>query len=419
MNDPVKSVDVLIVGAGIIGTTLANELQRAGRQVLLIDRSDAGLGCSYGNAGWVTPCFSMPLPQPGMLMKSIGWMMDPEGPLYIKPDINLRLIRWMFHFLRCMNEKKMHRSVRALTDISKYSLAAYRKLWETGGYPMDFRPNGLLMISGTESGLKDIQAETQIMAQYGIQSKELDAAAAIAMEPSLKSTVLGGTYFPDEASVEPLATVRAYLAEFEAAGGHFQGQTEVFDFVTEKDQIVQVVTTHGRYAPKLLVLATGPWSAKVAKTLKVNIPLLSGKGYSLIVNDFEVTPKYPMMILDRKIAVTPRDGSVRLAGTLELCDADETITPRRVNAILKGSHHYLKLKPEPQVLETWRGLRPCTPDGVPMLGFSRKWKNLFYSFGHQMLGLQSAPGSARFSTDLITGQTPYTDPSSFDPGRFE
>jgi D-amino-acid dehydrogenase len=419
MNSKAEQVDVLVIGAGIIGATLANELQRSGRQVLMIDRSEAGLGCSYGNAGWVTPCFAMPLPQPGMLLKSMGWMMNPEGPLYIKPEISFLLIRWMTRFLLCMNEKKMRSSIAVLTDISKYSLNAYKTLSQKSPGSMDFKQNGLLMVSGTDQGMAGIQKEIKLMAEHGIPGSLLNAQEALNMEASLKPVIQGGVYFPTEASVEPLEAVRAYVKEFEAAGGRFQTKTEVYDFVTNGDQIEEVITTRGRFRPKLIVLATGPWSPRVAKTLGVNIPLLGGKGYSLIVNEFEVKPKHPMMIVDRKIAVTPRENSVRLAGTMELVNGDESITSRRVKAILKGSAHYLKLSPEPKIQEVWRGLRPCTPDGVPMLGFSKKWGNLFYSLGHQMLGLQSAPGSARFCTDLITGKTPYTNPEPFSPIRFE
>jgi len=318
-----------------------------------------------------------------------------------------------------MNEKKMRSSISVLTDISKYSLETYKNLAQKNPGSFDFRQNGLLMVSGTDSGMKDVEQEFRLMAEHGIPGNLLNADEALKLEPSLKPVIQGGVYFPTEASVEPLEAVRAYVKEFEAAGGKFQSKTEVFDFITNGGQITEVVTTRGTFKPKLVVLASGPWSPKVAKTLNVNIPLMGGKGYSLIVDEFEVKPKHPMMIVDRKIAVTPRENSVRLAGTMELVNGDESITPRRVNAILKGSHHYLKLAPNPKIHEIWRGLRPCTPDGVPVLGFSKKWGNLFYSFGHQMLGVQSAPGSARFCTDLITGKKPITNPEPFDPARFE
>ena len=118
--------DVLIVGGGVIGLASAYELDRAGVKVVVIDKSDPGYGCSYGNAGWITPCFSMPLPMPGMLLKSIGWLTDPESPLYIKPELSWTLFRWLLRFLLSMNRKQMLSSVDALTAISKQSLNSIR-----------------------------------------------------------------------------------------------------------------------------------------------------------------------------------------------------------------------------------------------------------------------------------------------------
>lgn len=411
--------DVLILGAGIVGLTLAHELQKSGRHVTVIDKGEPGFGSSYGNAGWVTPCFAMPLPQPGMFLKSIGWLLNPDSPLHIKPEPSWMLARWMMSFLAAMNEKQMRESIAALTEISKYSLKFYQEMAQRQPNAFGYNQKGLLMVSATEAGLRSARNEMDLMAEHGIPGRSLSAEEVIAMEPSVKPIIRGGVYFPTEASVEPLATVKTLAKEFEAAGGKIQKGTEVFDFKMENGKITEVITTRGTFKADLVVLASGSWSRAMARQLQVTVPILGGKGYSMIVDDFSVTPQYPMMIVERKIAVTPREGSVRLAGTLELVDGDESITPRRVRNILTGSQEYLHLNSNPQIYETWRGLRPCTPDGVPMLGFSKKWSNLFYSVGHQMLGLQSAPGSARLSADLILGRPTLTDPRPFRPERFE
>lgn len=413
-----EKVDVLVMGGGIIGVSLARELQLGGRQVTLIDRGPVGMGCSYGNAGWLTPCFSMPLPQPGMLLKSIGWLFNPESPLYIKPYPSWLLIRWMSHFLLAMNEKKMRESVAVLAEISKYSLKAYGELAQRAPGTFGYDQKGLLMVSGTAAGVKASELEMRLMLERGIPGQSLSAEEILHKEPALKPVIKGGVYFPTEAHAEPLATVQALAKEFTDAGGKIEN-ADVYDFSFEGGKISEVITTRGRYKAELVVMALGTWSRQLARRLEVSVPILGGKGYSMIVEDFDVKPKHPIMILERKIAVTPRADSVRLAGTLELVDGDYGITPRRVNAILKGSNEFMHVKKEPQVRELWRGLRPCTPDGVPMIGFSKKWSNLFYSAGHQMLGLQSAPGSARLAADLIAGRPTITDAKPFRPERFE
>lgn len=414
-----SKVDVLVLGGGIIGLSTALELQKSGRQVTLIDRGQMGHGCSYGNAGWITPCFAMPLPQPGLFWKSIGWLLNPDSPLHIKPEPSWLLARWMMGFLFSMNQKKFHESIAVLTDISKFSLDFYTELAKRHPDDFGFDQKGLLMVSATPSGVTAAEIEMELMLERGIPGKRLEKDEILAMEPSLRPVIRGGVYFPSEAHAEPLATTQTLAQEFLKAGGILKPLTEVFDFTFEGGKISEVHTTRGNFQPDLVVLTMGTWSRVLAERLRVSVPILGGKGYSLITNSFEVKPTHPLMIVDRKIAVTPRADSVRIAGTLELVDQDDSFSPRRLQGILSGAKEHLKMQSDPEIREIWRGLRPCTPDGVPMIGFSKRWSNLFYNVGHQMLGLQSAPGSARLSGDLILGRSPLTDPKPFRPERFE
>lgn len=412
-----QKVDVLVVGAGIIGTSVAQALQAAGRKVTMIDRGAVGYGCSYGNAGWVTPCFAMPLPQPGMFFKSIGWLMKPDSPLRIKPEPSLLLAQWLWHFTRSMNEKKMNQSIEVLAGISKTSLDLYAQM-ATQNPSFGFDRKGLLMVSATDSGLRAAVEEMELMAARGIEGRKLSSDEVAQLEPSLRKGILkGGVFFPQEAHVEPLQAVQRIFKDFQDKGGVFQ-QAEVFDFEFVGNQIKKVCTTTGDFEADLVVMAMGTWSTTMAEKLQSNVPILGGKGYSLIVENFKVKPVHPMMIVERKIAVTPRADSVRVAGTLELVNQDYSITPRRVNAIINGAKEFFDFAEEPQIRELWRGLRPCTPDGVPMIGFSNKWKNLFYCAGHQMLGLQSAPGSAQLAKQIIFGEKTDVDPRPFNPDRF-
>jgi D-amino-acid dehydrogenase len=416
-----EKVDVLILGAGIIGLSLAVELQKSGRHVTVIDKGDVGFGCSYGNAGWMTPCFSMPLPQPGMFWKSIGWLLDQDSPLRIKPQPSWLLVRWMTHFLFAMNEKRMLESVKVLTDISKYSLNSYRELAAKTPKPFGFDQKGLFLVSGTNDGLKGAKLEMELMQAQGVPGKLMTGDEISLMEPSLKPGLKGGVYFPSEAHAEPLLTVQALAAEFESLGGKIQTRTEVYDFSKVGGKIEAVHTTRGSFAPDLVVMAMGTWSKELAARLNCRVPILGGKGYRILTNSFDVKPSHPIMLVDKKIALTPRmDGLTSVAGTLELVDQDFEITPRRLNNIITGSQQYLHMsKGDPEIKEVWRGLRPCTPDGLPMIGFSKKHSNLFYNTGHQMLGLQSAPGSGRLATDMIMGLKPFTETKPFRPERYE
>ena len=135
-------------------------------------------------------------------------------------------------------------------------------------------------------------------------------------------------------------------------------------------------------------------------------------------NHSHPNPQRPMMLVEKKVAVTPRNGTLRLAGTLELVNQDETFTTRRVEAIVRGAREFMNVPDPIQYLEIWRGLRPCTPDGVPIIGRTRRFPNLLIATGHQMLGLQSAPGSGKLVADLALGRTPDVDPTPFRADRF-
>ncbi|MGE0634404.1 MAG: NAD(P)/FAD-dependent oxidoreductase [Pseudobdellovibrionaceae bacterium] len=412
-------MDVLVVGGGIIGVSVALEIQKSGRQVLLIERGKIADGCSYGNAGWITPCFAMPLPQPGMLFKSIGWLLDNESPLHIQPHLSGTLVRWLWHFMLSMNHKKMKESVAVLAELSKYSLDFYRDFAALAKPAMSFEKRGLLMVSATPEGMNHAKLEMDLMRERGIPGEFLSQEAVLAKEPALKNIVKGGVFFPEEAQVEPYPTTVAIAEEFEKRGGRKLLNCEVYDFEVQVGRIQKVFSTQGVFEAELVVMATGSWSKGIAKRLGVNLPILGGKGYSMIVDEGPKKPKHPIMIVEKKIAVTPRADSIRLAGTLELVDQDTSISPARLNAIHKGAGEYLHLAEDSQPRNIWRGLRPCTPDGVPIIDFSKKIQNLFYCTGHQLLGLQSAPGSAKLAGDLIFKRDPVVNPQPFKAARFE
>lgn len=409
--------NVLVIGGGIVGICVARELQSQGFDVTVVDKGAIGQGCSFANAGWITPCFAMPLPQPGLLLKSLTWLLNSKSPLYIKPTLEPLLVRWLWRFMLATNRKKMLRSIEALTAISKYSLSFYTDFaarTESTG----FERNGLLMVSATEAGLEYAKKEMRLMAEQGIAGEFMDEHRVREFEPALKSIVKGGVFFPDEAQIEPFTTTVSLAKEFTNLGGKLQFNTEVYDFEVAEGKITEVVTTRGRFRPDLVVLAAGSWSPELAKRLALRIPLMGGKGYSMSMTGGR-KPGRPIMIVDKKIAITPMAQATRVAGTLELVNQDFSISPTRVKSIIDGAREYLHLPQEGEPDNLWRGLRPCTPDGVPIIGFSKKLNNLFYCTGHQMLGLQSAPGSAKLASQLIQNETPMTDPTPFSPVRFE
>ena len=410
--------DVLIVGGGVIGLASAYELSRAGVRVVVIDKSEPGYGCSYGNAGWITPCFSMPLPMPGMLLKSIGWLTNPESPLYIKPEMSVTLFRWLLRFLLSMNRKQMLASVDALTAISKQSLELYKELSLKTDKPFSFEQKGLFMVAQSDDGFKYAKTEMELVSRNGIPGQIMGEEEARAFEPSLTKRIKGGVFFSEEAHAEPLQVTQTLAHEAKKLGAQILSKAEVIDFQLGPQGIASARTTRGVFTAEQFVLATGSWSPRVAQTLDLRVPVLGGKGYAIITDPLAPNPLRPMMLVEKKVAVTPRNGTLRLAGTLELVNQDETFTTRRVEAIVRGAREFMNVPPEIRYHEIWRGLRPCTPDGVPIIGRTARYPNLILATGHQMLGLQSAPGSGKLVADIVLNRLTDVDPKPFRADRF-
>ncbi|MDR3606924.1 MAG: FAD-dependent oxidoreductase [Oligoflexia bacterium] len=415
--------NILVIGGGVIGLSTAYELSRRGASVTVIDKGEPGFGCSYGNAGWITPCFALPLPMPGMFLKAVGWLLDPESPLHIHPAADPLLFRWLFGFMRSMRAGKMRESVRALTEISKYSLEAYSKLSVETGSEFGFEKKGLLMAAQSPAGVRAAIQEMELVAAHGVPGRFLTGEETKAFEPALTGKIEGSVYFPEEAHAEPLQVVRAFAAGAEKLGAKLLSRTEIYDFEIGRGGHIQSVrTTRGKFVADQYVLATGSWSHPIARALRLRVPVLGGKGYAMITPVLSPNPSHPMMLIEKKIAVTPRQGAqagtLRIAGTLELVNGDDSISPRRVNAIVRGAREFMNVPEEPQILELWRGLRPCTPDGVPIIGRASGFTNLTVVTGHQMLGLQSAPGSGRLAAELVLGEKPTFDPHPFRASRF-
>jgi D-amino-acid dehydrogenase len=409
---------VVVVGAGAIGAAAALDLARRGADVTVLDRGPVGGGCSYGNAGWLTPSLATPLPAPGVLTTGLRWLLDPESPLYVVPSLRPSWFRWMGRFALSATAEKFERGTRALMELSRSSLEAFAALDRERPGSFGFSRSGLVMVALSPASLKVAHHEGEAVERRGVAARPLDAAAVRAIEPAIRGEVAGGVLFPDEAHCEPLAAVEAMADAARAAGSTIRSGIEVTGFRTAGRRIAALFTPEGDVEADAFVLATGSASKRLGARLGLRIPLLDGKGYAITVRGLDPAPRLPIKVLDRRIAITPCGRGTRLAGTLELVDGDDTITERRVQAIVKGSRLVLSVPERPDVVEVWRGLRPCTPDGLPVIGRSPLHDNLYLATGHQMCGLHTAPATGRLIGDLVTATPPSFDPFPFRLERF-
>jgi len=410
--------DVLIVGGGVIGVSTAYFLAQKGASVTLIEKGDVAAGSSYGNAGLVCPCHSIPLPAPGALTQGIKWLFDPESPFYIKPRLDADLLAWLWRFQSFSNRQAFDRAVPLLRDMQRASLDLYQTLIARENLACHFEKSGGLMLYRTAAGLEHGQKETAVLQKHGLQIQVLTGDEARQMEPLARPDVVGGIHYEEDAHLTPDLFVKGLAAAAQARGVRLLTQTELLDFTRQGNRITAVNTTRGTFQPEQVVLAAGVWSSLLARQLGLKLPLQPAKGYSVTVERPSPSPQTHLHLGEAKVVVTPMGPHLRFAGTLELAGYDLSINQRRVRAILRAADNYLTGLEEKEIVEIWRGLRSCSPDGLPYIGRSATYSNLIIAAGHAMLGLSMGPITGQLVAELAAGERPSLDLAPFAVERF-
>ncbi len=408
---------VTIIGAGVIGLSTALYCARRGMKVTLIERNlPQRDGCSFGNAGMIVPSHFIPLAAPGMVKLGLKWMWNPESPFYIKPRLNLDLITWSLRFWQASTQKKVDRAAPVLRDLSLLS----RQCFEEIGLDFGLVKKGLLMLCKKQQTL-DEEAHMAARAHaLGIPADVLDAKATAALDPSVTMDVAGSVFFPKDCHLSPERFVAAIEDELKQHGTEILWQTKVLGFATEGEHLKAVKTSQGEVPTDELVLSGGVWSDEIVRSLQLKLPMQAGKGYSLTLKNPRQLPALCSICTEARLAVTPMNGTLRFGGTMELAGIDETINPRRIKGIVRAIPDYFPAFQESDFadIQPWSGLRPCSPDGLPYIGRTRRWKNLTIAAGHAMMGLSLAPATGQIIASLLSNEPSPIPLSLFNPDRF-
>ena len=413
-----KDPEVLVIGAGAIGVCAAYYLQKQGRQVTLLDQAEVASGSSFANAGMIVPSYSIPLAAPGVLTQGLKWMLDPSSPFFIKPRLDFSLLSWLWRFRQACRPQHMHAGLSHLKELNFASAALFKSLISEESLDCGYTQKGWLLVYKSAHGLQDGIHEAKLLQEYNIEARVLDAQETLAREPALRPGIAGSVFLPAEAHLDPARFVQNLAARIQAKGAVIAPHTKVLDMTAVDGHIISIRTQDGEYHPQQVVLAGGAWSPQLVKKLGLNLPVQPAKGYSITLDRPAGSPHMPLYLSEAKVAVTPLGDKLRLAGTMELSGLDLTINPRRTNAILSSAQEYLALPPIPPQVEPWAGLRPCTPDGLPVIGRAPHIDNLVVTAGHCMLGITQAPITGILVAQLAAGRTPDIDLSPFSLRRF-
>lgn len=407
----------MIIGGGVIGVACAVELARRGAQVTVLERDRVGHGCSYGNAGWLTPSQAVPLANPSMLLKSIKWMLDPESPLYIQPRLDPAFLRWLTEFLLASRQAKFERGAAALVELCRVSIDYWEDLATRTATPFGFERHGLLAVYEQADSLEAARRGVDLVQRSGVRAERWTANEVRVKEPAIVGPQAGGYFYPDDGHCEPYEAVKALAAEGRALGVRFAEGTEVYRIANGASSRV-LTTTRGEVRAGHVVVATGSWSEGLGHMLGIRLPVIGAKGYSLVLPPANPHPTRSIYLIERKVAVNPHRDALRIAGTLELVRNDFSINSRRVDVIVRGAKAMLNIGQAPVAREIWRGLRPCTPDGMPAIGRAKGVGDVWLATGHQMAGLKAAPATGILLAQMMTGETPCFDPEPFRADRF-
>ena len=401
--------DVAIIGGGAVGAACALELVDRGAEVTLLERGpDLGSGCSAGNAGLICPSHSTPISNPTAVRNGLRWMLDGDSPFYLRP--RPAAVPWIARFL--LAARRAQAGARAIRSLSVASLELHAEL----GRRLDtgFERRGVLNVYTTEESYAGGRREAEAS---DLAYEALDRRGAVELEPALGPRTLGAVYYRQEAHVDPLRFVRAVGAAAAAGGADVRTEVGVRRLRRTGDGIA-IETSEGELRPGTTVLAAGAWSSALASTADVYCPLQGGKGYHVDLEGAEDDPKIPTWLQESWAIATPLPGRLRLAGTLELAGLDLSINSRRAEAVRKGGMRGLRGLEQRRVIDVWAGLRPCTPDGLPVIGRPKGVPGLVLATGHAMKGVSLAPVTAKLVGELVAAEMPSHDLAPFRSDRF-
>ncbi len=413
--------DVLIIGGGVIGLSTACYCARRGHRVTVIDRNpEQRDGCSFGNAGMVVPSHFVPLAAPGMVALGLKWMWNPESPFYIKPRLNWDLMSWAWKFMRAANAAHVARSAPLLRDLSFASRACFEEFAALPNNDFGLVKKGLVMLCKTQHSLDEEAAFAQRANALGVPAEVLDAKGIAKLDPDVTMDVAGGVFFPKDCHLSPNRFMAGLKQLCDAMGVKFHWETEVEGFTLDGSRVSGIKTKAGEFRADEVILCGGSWSPVVARELRLKIPMQAGKGYSLTLPHPRQLPQMCAILAEARVAVTPMGETLRFGGTMEIAGLNEEINPVRVRGIIKSvEKYYPDFSPKDfDGIPPWRGLRPCSPDGLPYLGRTAKLANLVIATGHAMMGLSLGPITGKLMAQVLSGERPANELSLLDPDRY-
>ncbi|MFS2151581.1 NAD(P)/FAD-dependent oxidoreductase [Rhizobium sp. Rhizsp42] len=415
MNE--KKQTVAVVGAGVIGAAIALELQRRGLQVTLIDKGEPGRGTSYGNMASIALDFAAGS-GPNTWRKIPRWLLDPEGPVWLRPAYALKMAPWFLRFIAAGRPSRLRDIEDAGMSLSNPALADFRAMLDTISAPELMTDEGCLAIYETEAEFTGDRGHIDFMRRYGFDFDVLEGAAIRDLEPSLSPSIAKAVLLPDNKTIRDPYRLVVKLAD----AARERGATFVSGAVRTVEQnadgtSVVLLESGERIAADFVVLAAGVHTRFLAEKLGEPIPLETERGYHTQIMQPDVSMRYSVIWPHRAFMITPTAGGIRVGGNVELAGLDAAPDFRRARVLVR---HAQRAVPGLEVKDAteWMGHRPALPDTIPIISPSSKMQGLYYATGHGHLGLTYSATTAQLIADMVTGVKSAVDMTPFRIDRY-
>lgn len=416
------SKHTLIVGGGVIGAFCGYYLAKSGRRVTILDKGEFGAGCSHGNCGYVSPSHVLPLPGPGQLSYGLKGLLARSGPLRIRPGLNAGLWAWLLKFGSRCNRRDQMQAGAARTALLESSRRLYEEIITAENLDVEWSTDGLLFVFRDQPHFEKFgQTDELLRREFQVAAEPIDGAALVEMEPALKPGLAGAWHYTNDAHLRPDRLMSAMKRQLTSMGVEFLSGHQMSDLLPGQGVATGVKTKikggFADFSADEIVVATGPLTPLLNETLGCRIPIQPGKGYSITMARPAICPRYPMLLEEAHVGITPFASGYRVGSTMELSGYNDTLDRSRLNYLREGAAEYLVEPTAEPVEEEWFGWRPMTWDGLPYIDRTPRYSNVWVAAGHNMLGLSMGTATGRLICELIHGEPPHIDPQPYRIGR--
>jgi D-amino-acid dehydrogenase len=403
----------LVIGAGIVGLCCARALLREGHAVTVIDRDPAGDKVSFGNAGGLGVTEILPAATPGVIRQAPRWLVDPLGPLSIRPTHLPRLLPWLVRFLRSAAAREAARITRVLAGLLAPVYDDMLPLLAELGLAGDLHRVGALWVYDTEGGFERDAASHNLRRRHGIEVEPISVAEARRLEPALTGVIARAVVTPQWSHVSDPKRIVDRLRERLQA----RGVSVLRHEATGVDRGAVITASGEHIAFDRLVVAAGAWSGRMSRAVGDRVLIESERGYNATLPTPGVRLSREVIFAERQFVATPLEMGLRIGGGAEFAGLEAAPNWRRSEALMTLARRYLP-DLDTRGARLWMGNRPTTPDSLPVISRSARQANVFYAFGHGHLGLTLGPTTGRLVADLVAGRIPAIDLAPFSITRF-